>query len=188
MASLVGNWRDERDYLSLNFSPKAPENELILKEELQFGLKKACMKSLLFIFSFVIVLSQSCKEPAKKETLVKTFGKITAGGFDVYYEIQGSGEPILFLHAGFQDHNMWDDQANKLAEQFTVITLHQPFHGNTLGHDTSTLVADLVRAVLDTLRIQKTSVVGLSMGAATATDFMIAYPDRVNKAILISSG
>jgi 3-oxoadipate enol-lactonase len=147
------------------------------------NMKKKILPSLLLLLGF-----GSCNNDTNNQNVVRTFGKITAGGFDVYYESQGAGEAILFLHAGLQDHRMWEEQVTKLSEQFTVITIDQPFHGNTLGSDTTTLVADVVKHILDTLRVEKTSVVGLSMGGATALDFATMNPQRVNKLILIAPG
>ena len=61
-------------------------------------------------------------------------------------------------------------------------------HGATTGIDTSLLVADVIRIVLDSLHVQQAAVVGLSMGAACATDFVLAYPRRVSRLILVSPG
>jgi pimeloyl-ACP methyl ester carboxylesterase len=113
---------------------------------------------------------------------------IKAGSLQVYYERTGKGEAILLLHAGLQDHSMWKEQVNELSGRFEVITPDLPFHGQTTGIDTNLLAQDLLKILLDSLHLQKVSVAGLSMGAAVAQDFIIAYPERVNKAILISAG
>jgi pimeloyl-ACP methyl ester carboxylesterase len=83
---------------------------------------------------------------------------------------------------------MWKDQVDALSKDYEVITPDLPFHGLTTGSDTNILVADVLKALLDSLHIQKVSVAGLSMGGGAAQDFVIAYPQMVNKAFLISAG
>lgn len=115
-------------------------------------------------------------------------GTIKAGNFQVYYERQGRGEALLLLHAGLQDHTMWKEQVAYLSAHYEVITIDLPFHGRTSGADTTLLAQDVVRIVLDSLHLQKIFIAGLSMGASVTQDFIIAYPERVRKAVLIAAG
>lgn len=114
---------------------------------------------------------------------------IKVGQLEVYAQLQGKakGEPVLFLHGGFQDHLMWTEQY-ALANDFLLVTIDLPGHGITSGIDSTLLIADVIKTVLDSLGIDKVSIVGLSLGAACAQDFAIAYPQRVNKAVFVSSG
>jgi pimeloyl-ACP methyl ester carboxylesterase len=146
------------------------------------------MKKISFILCSWLYICTSCNNQSTTEDSAKKSGTIQAGGFQVYYEREGKGEPILLLHAGLQDHTMWKDQVGELSKHYTVITIDQPFHGNTIGNDTVTLVSDIIHTVLDNLNIDKVSVIGLSMGAGSALDFVIANPEHVSKCILISSG
>jgi len=135
-----------------------------------------------FILIPALIFSSSCNgQPA-----IPVKGTIRAGNLEVYYERAGKGNAILLLHAGLQDHTMWKEQVNALSGQYEVITPDLPFHGKTMGTDTM-LVQELIKILLDSLHLQKASVAGLSMGASVALDFIIAYPQRVNKAILISA-
>ena len=115
-------------------------------------------------------------------------GTIKAGNLQVYYERAGKGDAILLLHAGLQDHTMWKEQVKALSVQYEVITPDLPFHGKTTGTDTTLLAQEVIKILLDSLHLQKVSIAGLSMGASVALDFIIAYPQRVNKAFLISAG
>jgi 3-oxoadipate enol-lactonase len=141
-------------------------------------------KSLISVFLPVLFLITSCD--ATKE--VATSGTIKAGKLQVYYERLGKGETVVLLHAGLQDHTMWSGQVKALSTKYEVITPDLPFHGKTTGIDTNLLAQDVIRILLDSLHLQKVSVAGLSMGAAVALDFTIAYQERVNKAFLISAG
>ncbi|HEX2534979.1 MAG TPA: alpha/beta hydrolase [Chitinophagaceae bacterium] len=126
--------------------------------------------------------------PEVRSAAAADSGTIRAGGLSVYYERQGSGAPLLLLHAGLQDHTMWDEQVRALSPGFTVVTIDLPFHGRTEGTDTSKLAREVIRTVLDSLHIRKAHVAGLSLGAAVAQDFIIAYPERVQKVVLLASG
>lgn len=137
-------------------------------------------------WSFIVLLSLfiSCQQD---ENMEQQSGTIPVGGYSVYYETAGKGEPLLLLHAGLQNSAMWEDQVKDFSKDHLVITIDLPFHGKTTGIDTAILAKDVVKTVLDSLKIQKASVVGLSMGAAITQDFAIHYPQRVNKVVLMSS-
>lgn len=140
------------------------------------------------IFSCILLLSFITFTGCTDKKMERVGGYVAVGGFNIYYEKHGSGSTILFLHAGLQDHNMWEDQVKFFSKDHQVITIDLPYHGKTTGNDTTFLARDLVKIILDSLGIQKASFAGLSMGASVVQDFIIAYPERVDKAILISAG
>ncbi|MFT3824788.1 MAG: alpha/beta hydrolase [Chitinophagaceae bacterium] len=115
-------------------------------------------------------------------------GHIKAGALNIYYQSTGTGNPLLLLHAGFQDMRMWEQQVSYFSPNWRVITIDLPGHGNSKGTDTVTLIADILRIVMDSLQLQQASVAGLSLGAACALDLALAYPQRVNKLVLCSPG
>lgn len=137
-----------------------------------------------YISLLVIVFVISCNRPEQE---VKT-GTIKAGNFQVYYEQVGKGDAILLVHAGLQDHTMWMEQVKALSDKYEVITIDLPYHGKTMGMDTTLLAQDIIKILLDSLHVQKVFIAGLSMGASVTQDFIVACPQRVHKAILISSG
>ncbi|MBC7828742.1 MAG: alpha/beta hydrolase [Chitinophagaceae bacterium] len=141
-------------------------------------------KAAVVIFLFLVFGGMNCDESPQPS--VK--GYIKAGKWNVYYERIGKGNTLLLLHAGLQDHSMWAEQVKVLSLHYDVVTPDLPFHGKTTGNDTTLLAQEVVKILLDSLHIQKLSVAGLSMGASVAQDFMIAYPQRVEKVFLISPG
>lgn len=144
------------------------------------------MKAACYFLITISAITALCCHQSVAPTVQR--GSIQAGGFNIYYERQGQGKPLLLLHAGLQDHTMWQDQVKPLSGQYDIITIDLPYHGATTGKDTNLLIQDILRVVLDSLKVTKTSIAGLSLGAGAAEDFVIAYPERVNKAIFISSG
>jgi 3-oxoadipate enol-lactonase len=138
-----------------------------------------------YLLLLAIIFAGSCHQQEQQQP---KNGTIKAGGFQVYYEREGKGDPVLLLHAGLQDHTMWAEQVKALSQHFEVITADLPYHGNTTGSDTTIFIADIIKTLLDSLQIKKVSIAGLSMGASSALDFLLAYPGSVNKAILIAGG
>ncbi|MBO9566812.1 MAG: alpha/beta hydrolase [Niastella sp.] len=143
------------------------------------------MKQLLILFTTLpLVLLLNCRQPVVQ--IIQSSGSIQAGNFLVYYQRTGYGQPLVLLHAGLQDHAMWDEQVKALSTAYEVITPDLPYHGRTTGADTNLLACDVIRVLLDSLRIQQVSIGGSSIGCMVAQDFVIAYPDRVDKAIFVS--
>jgi 3-oxoadipate enol-lactonase len=115
-------------------------------------------------------------------------GFVEAGQLKIYCEQTGEGPSVLLVHAGLQDHLMWQSQVDALKDDFQVTVIDLPGHGQSTGNDTLILIADVLAAVLDQLKIEKTSVIGLSYGSSSTADLMLAYPERVEKIVLVSPG
>ncbi len=136
------------------------------------------------LFYFCLLASLfACNSALRDET-----GFIQAGQLKVYYEREGKGPDLLLLHAGLQQLDMWEPQVNELKNKFTILRIDLPGHGLSEGSDSSILVADVIKNILDSLGIEKISVAGLSMGSVSAQDFAIAYPQYLNKLILMAPG
>lgn len=140
------------------------------------------MKNTIVILLLLATVLVSCTTPTAKT------GFVQAGNLDIYYEIKGNGPSVLLLHAGLLDHLMWDEQVKHLEENYQVITVDLPAHGNSSGKDSTILIAEVLHKVLEHLSVEKVSVIGLSYGSSCATDFAMAYPDQVEKMILASPG
>jgi len=129
-----------------------------------------------------IALYGYAQQPANSE------GFIMAGHLKVHYTEYGKGQPLFFVHAGYLDSKMWNKQVDFFSKYYRVILFDLPHHGETLGNDTTILIADVFKRVMDSLHIAQASFVGLSMGSSTTTDFALAYPERINKLVLVAPG
>jgi len=120
--------------------------------------------------------------------LTKKSGFIDVGKTKLYYEEMGKGHPIVMLHGGLLDRRMWDDQFEVFAKEYRVIRYDVRNHGDSKGvPETFTQYEDLLK-VLDQLNIEKTVIIGLSLGGRIAIDFAIAYPERVAALVLAAPG
>ena len=113
--------------------------------------------------------------------------KVHVNGITIAYNDQGTGLPIVFLHAFPLNRTMWTTQENAHSSQFRIITIDLRGHGESdapLWRYTLDQSADDVRALLDHLAIQQAVFVGLSMGGYILFAFYRKYPDRVKGLIL----
>jgi len=107
-----------------------------------------------------------------------------------YYEIRGQGEPVLFIHAGFNTSEMWLSYAERMSSDYMVITPDSRGHGRTTdgaGPITYGRMANDMVRLLDYLNIEKAHIVGHSDGGVIALHLLVDFPDRVKSAVLIGT-
>ncbi|MBL8038572.1 MAG: alpha/beta fold hydrolase [Nitrospira sp.] len=100
---------------------------------------------------------------------------------------QGTGLPLVFLHAFPLNRSMWESQERALSSQFRVITVDLRGHGESdapLWHYSLDQAADDVRNLLDHLSIRHAVFIGLSMGGYIALAFYRKYAERVKGLVL----
>lgn len=103
------------------------------------------------------------------------------------YDDEGSGLPLVFLHAFPLNRTMWEAQAAALSSQFRIVTIDLRGHGESdapLWHYSLEQVADDVRGLLDYLSIPQAVFVGLSMGGYGLFAFYRKYAERVKGLVL----
>lgn len=109
-------------------------------------------------------------------------------GARIYYERQGEGMPVIFLHAGVADSRMWEPQVAAFAKQFDVIRPEtRGFGKSELPAARWSPVEDLM-ALVDHLRLKPVHLVGCSIGARIAIDFALEHGERISKLVLVGPG
>lgn len=120
-----------------------------------------------------------------------TTGYAPVNGLSMYYEIHGTGRPLVLLHGAFMTITTnWDGWIEELAKTRQVIAVELQGHGRTadVARDiTPQNLADDVAALLRHLRIPQADLLGYSLGGAVAMQVAIRHPDQVRKAVIISS-
>lgn len=129
-------------------------------------------------------------DAGRRPTRMTTTGYSSANGVDTYYEVHGSGAPLVLLHGGILTIDLnWADLLPLLAHR-RVVAIELQGHGHTADTDramTIAALADDVAAVLDHLDVPRADVLGFSLGAMVATQLAVAHPDRVERAVIASA-
>jgi len=106
------------------------------------------------------------------------------------YEVAGEGHPLVLIHGGLMDQSMWDEQFEAFAQHYRVVRFDVRGFGQSdapAAGDQFSLFED-VYGLLKFLGIDKTYVLGLSMGGSIALDFTLAHPEMVDALILVAPG
>ena len=109
-------------------------------------------------------------------------------GTTLYYEVTGTGHPLVLIHAGIADSRMWDDQWNVFAEQFRVIRYDIRGCGRSPAPPVEFSLRDDLLGFLQLLGVSKTYLVGGSMGGGIAIDFTLEHPEMVAALIPVCAG
>jgi pimeloyl-ACP methyl ester carboxylesterase len=115
-------------------------------------------------------------------------GFVETNGARLHYEVEGSGEPVLLIHAGIANLRMWDDQATALRDRYRVIRYDTRGYGETVTQKVPFSNRADAAAVLDHLGEPSAHVVGLSRGGMIALDFAIERPERVRSLVVAAGG
>jgi pimeloyl-ACP methyl ester carboxylesterase len=118
-------------------------------------------------------------------------GLAPVNGLEMYYEIHGTGEPLVLLHGAFAMTDLWRPMVTALATNRQVIALDFQGHGRTADIDrpfSYEQFADDVAALLGHLKVPRADIVGYSMGGMTALQVAIRRPELVRKLVAISAG
>jgi pimeloyl-ACP methyl ester carboxylesterase len=119
-----------------------------------------------------------------------TMGYAPVNGLKMYYEIHGSGEPVVMLHGAFMTISAWNDWVNELSKTRKVIAVEMQGHGRTADIDrdiTYENLSDDVAALLDYLKIPSADIIGYSLGGGVAMECAIRHPEKVRKVVSISA-
>jgi pimeloyl-ACP methyl ester carboxylesterase len=112
----------------------------------------------------------------------------------VFYAEQGSGLPVVLLHATLHDHTDFDAVAGPLAAAgYRVLAVDWPGHGRSgmpagLGPVAAPLLADVLADFAAELDLAPAVFIGNSVGGYAAARIALEHPDRVAGLILVNTG
>ncbi len=132
-----------------------------------------------------------------------TKGHATVHGAQLYFERTGRGAPVILIHAGIADHRMWDTEFFALADEYEVVRYDLRGYGqSTLGEgiDQARVAqgadpddkqnfshAQDLYIFLRTLGLDGATLIGASLGGATAIEFALEQPAMVNGLVLVGA-
>ncbi len=106
----------------------------------------------------------------------------------IYYEISGTGQPIVFIHAGVADSRQWNNEFEYFAADNHVIRYDLRGFGKSKSTDSNYNDLHDLTMLLDHLNLDQTMImIGCSMGGGLALDYAIENPNRVAALILVCS-
>lgn len=117
--------------------------------------------------------------------------KIKIRDINLYYEVAGQGPPILFIHGLGSSTRDWELQVPVFAQNYQVVTYDVRGHGRSdkpPGPYSVPLFADDTAALIRTLDIAPTHVVGISMGGMIAFQLAVSAPDLVRSLVIVNTG
>ena len=115
--------------------------------------------------------------------------RVDVNGMKMYYEVSGTGEPLIVLHGAYMNIPTMGAIIPKLAQTHRVYALELQGHGRTTDIErpiTYPNLADDVAAFMDAVKLPRADVFGYSMGAAVGLQLAIRHPTRVNKLVAAS--
>ena len=119
-------------------------------------------------------------------------GTVQANGQELYYELHGEGPPLVLLMGIGYDSSLWTlAQVPVLSTQFQVILVDNRDAGRSSKARQPYTIADMaddLAGLLDALGIQRSHLLGLSMGGMIALEFALRHGDRLDRLVLAGTG
>lgn len=116
--------------------------------------------------------------------------QITSGDADIFYEVLGSGPPVVLLHPFPASRDLWKPAAQALVSHYRVILPDLRGHGDSgNGEGPATMekhAADIAR-VLDREEVERAPFVGVSIGGYVLFEFWRKYRARVQALVLCNT-
>ncbi|MCP5096137.1 MAG: alpha/beta hydrolase [Chloroflexi bacterium] len=119
-----------------------------------------------------------------------TNGTVLANQIELFYTRTGGDKPPLLLLHGLTDNGLcWQRAAEVWEADFDVMMVDARGHGRSTApasdkaYTTQLMVDDLL-GFMTAMGIEKTGIVGHSMGAAVAAQFAVSHPDKVKWLVL----
>ncbi|GGA80006.1 lipolytic protein [Brucella endophytica] len=109
---------------------------------------------------------------------------------DIYYEVHGSGPPIVLIAGYTCDHTFWDAMVPHLADQFQVVTFDNRGVGRTKDDGKPFTVADMAvdtAALIQRLKLDRPAIVGQSMGGTIAQTVLVQFPELCGRCVILNS-
>ena len=106
----------------------------------------------------------------------------------LYWEEAGEGPPVVLVHEAIGDRRMWEPQWQTFPRAHRTVRFDmRGFGESAIGPGTYSHARDLVE-LLDEAGLERTSLVGGSLGGRVALEVAVAQPDRIEKLVLMDPG
>src|SRR6478609_9099608 len=159
-------------------------NHIIILMILTAFLNSGCSNS----NNKVMTAPPASNNEKKKESMS---GYANVNGLKMYYEIRGTGTPLVLIHGGGSTiQTTFGRVLDSFAKKHKVIAVEMQAHGHTADIDRPLSFqqdADDIAELLKQLNIDKADLFGFSNGASTTLQFAIRHPELTNRIIVGST-
>jgi pimeloyl-ACP methyl ester carboxylesterase len=117
-------------------------------------------------------------------------GYAPVNGLKLYYEVHGSGRPLILIHGGLGSGEMFAAILPALSASRQVITVDLQGHGRTGDIDRALsyeAMADDIAGLVKHLGLDRADVMGYSVGGGVAVRTAIQHPEVVRKLVVVSA-
>lgn len=148
-----------------------------------------------FVFAILVVVVSGCSSTKSTQCVTQMTEDCEAGlakvnDITMYYEIHGSGEPLIVLHGAGDSIETMRNGIVALSENYRVIAVDSRGHGRTTDSDqpfSNDLFAKDITELMTLLEIDRAHILGLSDGGITGLAIAMGYPDRIEKLVIIGA-
>ncbi|MCM4164630.1 MULTISPECIES: alpha/beta fold hydrolase [unclassified Arenibacter] len=138
----------------------------------------------------VLILSTLTIGQAQEKIKPLKSGYAPVNGLQLYYEVYGEGKPIVLIHGSYMNIPLnWSHIIPLLAQDRKVVVAEMQGHGRTkdIGRKFSyENMADDVSGLLKHLKMEKTDILGYSMGGGVAFQIAVRHPEQLRRLVILS--
>jgi len=113
---------------------------------------------------------------------------IERDGHNIYCEVYGEGDPLVFVHGWMMSSAVWKNQIDHFAKSHQVIVFDLTGYGQSdkpdITYNTDTWLAD-VDSVISHLNLTRPTYIGWSMGGSIGMEYSIKRPGILASLILV---
>ena len=116
--------------------------------------------------------------------------KIRINDINLYYEIYGKGDPLLFIHGLGSSTRDWEAQTAYFAKHYKVIVFDLRGHGKSdkpSGAYTIPLFEEDTAVLIKALKLGKVHLTGISLGGMVALQLTVNHPELVKSLVVVNS-
>jgi 3-oxoadipate enol-lactonase len=112
---------------------------------------------------------------------------LSVNGARLYFEVAGTGHPLVLIHAGIADCRMWDEQFAMFAQRYRVIRYDTRGFGKSKMEDVEFSNRQDLSDLLEHLGAEEAYLLGASRAGGIAIDFTLEHSEKVAGLILVGS-
>lgn len=141
--------------------------------------------TILHVFALCLFFIQAGAVAQSREAVR---GLAEVNGTRLHYEAAGKGPAVVFVHGGLVDSRQWDDQFREFSKRYRVVRYDLRGFGRSDAPAGQFSHVEDLRTLLDFLKVERATLVGLSLGGIVAADFALEHPRAVERIVLVGAG